>query len=107
MANIETLKSALALALAEARALGDGSTEAERHAATQAVTAAQEALSSALAEGAKHCPLCKVPPIGIEQPTAKGREYEVGCRKCGLRVSGGLLPRHAVEAWNERMKDPS
>ena len=68
-------------------------------------------LQAVLTEGAQPCPLCGQKPHGMEQPTAKGVEYEIGCLGCKPfkhkdgttrrpAVRGGLLPKHAVEAWN-------
>ena len=70
---------------------------------TAAVKAARAALSDAICAGAKPCPSCGSEALhGMAQPGPRGRtEYEVGCRNCGRRVRGGLLPRHTVEAWNE------
>lgn len=62
----------------------------------------QTKLSSIIAEGAVPCSCGAGHPHGMIQPGTKGRdEYEVGCLVCTLRVRGGLLPKHAVEAWNE------
>lgn len=61
----------------------------------------RKALAELLAEGAEPCAECKVPAHGMEQPRPGGGvEYEVGCLGCGASARGGVLPRHAVEAWN-------
>lgn len=76
------------------------------------VKALRADLVSLLTEGAKACPSCGAAPHGMEQPTGKGgTEYEIGCLACGPfvhkdgtvrqhRVRGGMLPKHAVDAWN-------
>ncbi len=57
--------------------------------------------------------VCGLAPTGLEQPAGRGRsEFEVGCPVCRtiahtdgttrrVSVRGGLLPKHAVDAWNE------
>jgi len=74
--------------------------------------AAGKLLVKLITEGADPCPRCAAPPHGMRQPNGRGGfEYEVGCTTCQpfkhvdgtireFRVRGGLLPRHAVEAWN-------
>ena len=51
-------------------------------------------------------------PTGMAHPTGRGGiEYEIGCTTCKtiphddgtvrqFRTRGGVMPRHAVEAWN-------
>jgi len=79
--------------------------------ARELINVAMKELSSTIADGAEPCPLCGQKPHGMEQPTAKGVEFEIGCLGCKPikhtdgttrrpAVRGGLLPRHAVEAWN-------
>ena len=77
------------------------------------IKAMQTEMSDLITKGANMCPKCLQAPIGIRQPKAGGGfEYEVGCMTCKpfkhsdgsirqCRVRGGLLPRHAVDAWNE------
>lgn len=73
--------------------------------ATQAVKAARKALSDAICDGAKPCDCGASDMHGMRQPLAKGKhEFEVGCLACGARARGGLIPRHAVEAWNEGVR---
>lgn len=86
---------------------------ADQRAASGAVKELQRELSEAITDGADPCPLCGQRPHGIEHQVARGRrvgvEYEIGCLGCvvdpsdpeRVSVRGGLLPRHAVEAWNE------
>jgi hypothetical protein len=100
-------------------------TKAKHHEASQAdrgkdardlaaqIKAMQADMSALITKGAAPCPKCQQPPIGIRQPKAGGGfEYEIGCLMCKpfkhsdgsirqCRVRGGLLPRHAVDAWNE------
>lgn len=104
--SIATIKKAIEDARA---AYGKDSTWVK----SQAVKTKQAELSAAITEGAQPCPLCKQVPHGIEQPAAGGKsvEYEIGCLGCKpikhtdgtMRrpaVRGGLLAKHAVEAWN-------
>jgi len=85
------------------------------------VKEARKALNDFIIAGAKPCPKCGAQPIGIEHQVRGGVTYEVGCPVCKpfavpagtnkygkpLHVMcqpsarGGILPRHAVEAWNE------
>src|SRR4051812_19087422 len=82
--------------------------------ASPGVKRLKKALSEALAEDPNPGPNRGRAPPGLEQPRpdGKGVEYEVGCNGCGFFLHedgtarhygarGGLLPRHAVEAWNE------
>jgi hypothetical protein len=112
MSKINDLKAALDKHLAHARSIHDTATHAESQDASRAVEQAQRDLSAHITDGAKPCPVCDRQPIGMEQPVGarargerEGRvEYEIGCISCsGLSVRGGLLPRHAVEAWNEKV----
>lgn len=94
--------------------LAEKGTPTEIRAAADAAKAAGLAFTAAITEGAKPCPFCAKHPHGIEQPRSggDGYEYEIGCLTCPpfkyadgtmrqVRVRGGLLPRHAVDAWNE------
>lgn len=86
------------------------------------VKEARKALNDFIIAGAKPCPKCGAQPIGIEHQVRGGVTYEVGCPVCKPFVEptgdkdgdgrplhitrypsarGGILPRHAVEAWNE------
>lgn len=102
--ELQALKETLAEALAAYHAVAATSTPDESRWASDAVKAARKALSDAICEGADPCPVCGTAPIGIEQPRGKGGvEYEIGCPVCrDVKVRGGMLPKHAVEAWNER-----
>lgn len=111
--SINELKQELAVALQNARDAHDTATHHESQELSNVVVALQKAISDAICEGANPCPRCANPPIGIEQPNARGGvEYEIGCgagcepfadnngtmRQC--RVRGGMMPKHTVEAWN-------
>lgn len=101
--QIQAIKADLVTALGAYHAIVHTAPAAEVKAASDTVKAARRALSDAICEGANPCPLCDAAPIGLEQPRGKGGvEYEIGCPSCrDTRVRGGMLPRHAVEAWNE------
>jgi hypothetical protein len=80
--------------------------------ASMVVEDAQRELSDFIVKGARPCPRCGVMPHGMEQPNTRGGvEYEVGCLGCPAfehddgtirehRVRGGMMPSHAVDAWN-------
>lgn len=73
-----------------------------------AVKTAMAEFAAKMVEGAEPCPKCGAMPHGIEQPRRDGRgcEYEIGCLACkGERVRGGLMPSHAVEAWNAGVRN--
>lgn len=84
----------------------------ELEAQSVVIKCCSEAVSSAITMGCEPCPGCKEPPHGMEQPGKRGTcEYEIGCLSCKpfthtdgtrreYRVRGGLLPSHAVDAWN-------
>lgn len=81
-----------------------GSMSASEHRdKTETLKAMRASLSAKITEGALPCSCGAGKPHGMIQPLGKkGRvEFEVGCLACPRRVRGGLLPRHAVEAWNE------
>lgn len=128
--KIQEIKSALEKALEHSRAITNTGLAADRVNASEIVEKLQRDLSALITEGAKPCPYCDRLPVGIEQPLTKGRvEYEIGCRSCdefehadgnggtvwkssvnrethtgarrALRVRGGMISKHAVEAWNE------
>lgn len=110
--DISDLKRQIEEARAAYQAIANTAPAADVRAASQKVKAAQAALTAALIDGATPCPHCDEMPHGLEHPTGKGGvEYEVGCLTCkpflhtdgtwrAHRVRGGLLPKHAVEAWN-------
>lgn len=102
---------------AESRAVQDA-----LRAKSDKVKAARKALNDFIVTGAKPCPKCGATPVGIEHQVKGGVTYEVGCPACkpfaeptgdkdndGRPIHimrkpaarGGILPRHAVEAWNE------
>ena len=114
MATIKELNKARDAVLEKAQALANTGTHSQCQEAMAAVVKAQNDIIAFITEGAKPCPRCGGKPIGMEQPIGKrGRvEYEVGCPACKpfehtdgtmrkVSTRGGLLPRHAVEAWNE------
>lgn len=95
------------------QAIANTGTAEEQRPFTERVRALHVEISATIAAGAEPCPSCGIVPHGMEQPTPNGSgiEYEIGCRTCRAfqhtdgtvrdhRVRGGLLPRHAVEAWN-------
>jgi hypothetical protein len=95
------LKKELEAALQHHRSIANTGTAPEKWEATCRVKELQDRLSAAIAEGAQPC--CGESPRGMEQPGPRGGvEYEIGCRKCGRSVRGGLRPRHTVEIWNEK-----
>lgn len=108
----KNLKSQLGQALNHYREIAHKAPAAQVAAASETVKELQKQVSDAIVEGSHPCPDCGAAPIGIEQPRAGGGvEYEVGCPNCrwfkhtdgtarAHGVRGGLLPRHAVEAWN-------
>ncbi len=113
-AQNEALKEAKAeLAKARARyaeiAPSGSSRELEEQSA--AIKSCMQAVSAAITSGCEPCPGCKQLPHGMEQPGKRGTfEYEIGCLTCKPfdhegtrrehRVRGGLMPSHAVDAWN-------
>lgn len=101
--KIQGIKEDLVKALGTYHAIVHSAPEAEVRAASNTVRELRRLLSDAICEGADPCPTCGTSPIGLEQPKPKGGvEYELGCPVCpGVKVRGSLLPRHAVEAWNE------
>lgn len=110
--DIAKIKADLGAALAAYREIANTAPAPQVLEASRKARALQEALSAAISEGANPCPDCGAQPHGMEQPTGKsGVEYEIGCLACGQfehtdgtlrwhRVRGGMLPKHAVEAWN-------
>lgn len=104
--NVIEIKKKLDEAITEYQGLATSTaTDSELREASLIVKKLQAELSSAITHGAEPCPQCNVVPHGIEQPSGRrsgGVEYEIGClTHTKLRVRGGLLPRHAVETWNE------
>jgi hypothetical protein len=110
MKKIREIRSEIQKAVEAYHAIVHTAPAADVKKASDRVKAARAALSTAICDGAKPCPSCGAAPHGIEQPRASskgenGVEYEVGCISCAdHRVRGGLLPRHAVEAWNEAVE---
>lgn len=103
--QVKAHKDSLGESLAKYRAMADTATQSELRKASDAVKECRKALSACITEGAEPCPDCKVLPHGMEQPKGDSVEYEVGCLACGKSVRGGLLPKHAVEAWNEGVRN--
>lgn len=115
MAKINDIKAERDAALEHARSINDTGTQAELREASARVEKAQKDLIAIIIEGAKPCPRCGAKPTGVEQPTGRGgSEYEIGCPTCTYvkfedgslhmaLVRGGMIPRHAVEVWNEGM----
>lgn len=110
---MKTIKTQLSQALDHYRKIAHAAPAAQVNEASDVVKSLQKQFSDTIVEGAHPCPDCGAAPVGIEQPRPDGRsvEYEVGCRNCGWfkhtdgtarahGVRGGLLARHAVEAWN-------
>lgn len=76
--------------------------ETKQREATLRLKAHRKALSETIAEGALPCKCGAGIPHGMMHPKADGGiQYEVGCLSCPAKIKGGLIPRHAVEAWNE------
>lgn len=108
MRKITEIESDLQAAHAAYHAIVEEAPPAKERAASLAVEKLQAELSAAIAEGANPCPNCGRAPHGMRQPDG----FEVGCTNCGwfrhtdgtIRdhgARGGMLPRHAVETWNE------
>jgi hypothetical protein len=91
--SIDEIKAHLEAARERSRA----QTSAEN---TAAVKALQRRLSAAIAEGADPCPKCGAQPHGMEQPTAKGCDYEIGCLSCRDTRARAGSRRAAVILWN-------
>ncbi|MDQ2668031.1 MAG: hypothetical protein M3Z05_18815 [Gemmatimonadota bacterium] len=112
MAKINDIRAERDKALEHARSIQETGTQEELRRASEAVEAAQHAMIATITKGADPCPMCKEMPTGMEQPNARGGvEYEVGCSTCPPiqhddgstrqpRVRGGMMPSHAVDAWN-------
>lgn len=59
-------------------------------------------LSAAITRGARPCPDCGQPPIGIMHDGANGPEYEVGCAACkDHRGERSRSRAAAVAAWDD------
>lgn len=113
--DIKEAKKALEAAQSHYLAIESAAPAKDRAEASAKVKDARAAIMAAITEGALPCPISGLPPIGMEQPSSSGRgfEYEIGSGFHGVkpfrhsdgsirepRVRGGLLPKHAVEAWN-------
>ena len=113
LARLADLKEQLGKVKARYLLLANSGTVAEVRSASQAVRDLQAAIALLISDGAKPCPGCGQHPFGMEQPRKDGgTEFEIGCLSCKpfkwrdgtvreYRVRGGLVPRHAVDAWNE------
>lgn len=108
MRKILEIESDLQGALAAYHAIVEEAPPRKERDASIAVERLQAELSAAIAEGAHPCPNCGRAAHGMRQPDG----FEVGCTNCGwfrhtdgtIRdhgARGGMLPRHAVETWNE------
>lgn len=113
MSKLTDIKKKIDDARAKYHEIVHTATAAEVKKASDVVKAAQKELSEAICEGANACSGCSHPPHGLEQPNGRGGvEYEIGCvsgckpvtAEDGTvrqrRVRGGLMPKHAVDAWN-------
>lgn len=117
--SLKELKESLASKVAEHNALVEKNTAAadRMRTLTIEIRSLRVDISEAIAHGAGPCPTCGAAPKGVEQPrpgTKRGEsEYEVGCPICGWFIKeeggltafnhaarGGILPSHAVDAWN-------
>lgn len=112
MQKIKVLQAELAARVDEARAKSNTAPAPELRELTVAVKELQQQISDTIAEGANPCPSCGAKAHGMQHDSeATGTCFEVGCRNCGwFRVGntavdhssyGAILPKHAVEAWNE------
>lgn len=104
---MEDTKTKLAAAKAAYLAIAETAKPAEARAAHEMVKALQAELIGKITAGALPCSCGAGAPHGIEQPLGSTRggdrsEFEIGCLACGRSVRGGILARHAVEAWNEK-----
>lgn len=109
---IKATKQKLALAIEHYRSIVHTANNNEVKAASDVVKKLRADISALITTGAQVCPICKNPPLGIEHPREKGgAEYEIGCLVCPAfkhddgtirqpRVRGGMIPQHAVDAWN-------
>lgn len=110
--QIQALQAQLAEALAFCRENVDKLPGSKLADATAEVQRLQAEISSEITRGANKCPDCGNAPIGMQHPKARGAfEFEIGCPVCkpfehedgtirDHRVRGGMMPHHAVEAWN-------
>ncbi len=110
--RLADLKSELIAAREAYLAIVHTAPAVEVKAASDKVKRLQAAISDCITEGAKPCPMCHNTPHGMQQTEGKYIGFEIGCLHCRPfkwadrtvrepRVRRGLLPRHAVEAWNE------
>lgn len=111
MRTIKDVKKAIADAVAAYHKIVHSSPAADVKKASDVVKGLRAELSAIITEGAKPCPMCKEQPFGMEQPNGRSTEFEIGCLGCKPiehedgtirepRVRGGMVPAHAVEAWN-------
>ncbi|MDB4997483.1 MAG: hypothetical protein JWM74_4915 [Myxococcaceae bacterium] len=110
--TIKDTKKKLGVAVARYREIVHTANGNEVKAASDVVKQLRAEIVALITKGAQVCPICKNPPHGIEHPREKGgAEYEIGCLVCKPikhddgtirqpRVRGGMLPQHAVDAWN-------
>lgn len=112
MTTLSETKAQLEVARAKYLEIVHTAPAPEVRAASDVVKSLQGKLSECITAGAKPCPTCEAPPHGMEQPNTRGGvEFEIGCIGCGAfehtdgsirehRVRGGMMPSHAVDAWN-------
>jgi hypothetical protein len=112
MTTLKDIKRALEQATARYHEIANTAPAPECQALHLEIKRLRAALSAAITEGCNPCPFCGKLPHGMEQPNGKrGIEYEIGCIPCppfkhddgtmrNVAVRGGLLPQHAVDAWN-------
>lgn len=114
MATINEIKKQIGEAQEKYLAIVHTASGNEVRKASAKVKELQRQLSAEIVKGAKPCPGCDQLPHGLEQPRGKGNaEFEIGyvsgCKPFvhtdgtvrERRVRGGILPKHAVDAWNE------
>lgn len=112
VAALKEAKAQLEKARAHYALIAPSANSSELEAQSAVIKSCSEAVSAAITMGCEPCPGCKKLPHGMEQPGKRGScEYEIGCLACKPfahtdgtrrehRVRGGLLPSHAVDAWN-------
>lgn len=112
VAALKEAKAQLEKARAHYAEIAPVGSSKELQAQSEVIKTCAAAVVSAITMGCEPCPGCKLMPHGMEQPGKRGAfEYEIGCLGCKpfdhtdgtrreYRVRGGLLPSHAVDAWN-------